>query len=202
VSAAYHDNLRSDYEMFAASIEGADLQMTTKLMVSHTIPVYLLAYNVARAQDAPLLERTFLLRYQASLGFSDPRIGALGEDWERERLIAATIALLKDRIGVTAARRLVVEQGDMDLATIAAALGGGAVTPIAPARLAAFAAEPGDFVLAEYWSGLAGVSGGAGRIAVADVVASLRLPGSRRQPQLLGPAGTTHVVRDGAPPPG
>ena len=199
----YHDNLRSDYELFAASVEGVNLPMVAKLVIHHTVPVYLLAYYVARSQDAPLRERTYLMRYQASLGASDPSIAALGETWERERLIAATIALLKDRVGATGAARLVVEQGEMNLRAMAAALGP-AVLALDGAQWAAFTPAPGDFVLAEYWRGLAHLprdaAPTAGRLAVADLVASLRLPGSRRQSVLIGRAAAIHVVRDGGPP--
>src|SRR5262249_9395699 len=143
------------------------------------------AHHVARGQDNPLLERTFFLRYQASLGFSDPAIAAAGEAWERERLIAATVALLKDRVYVTGATRLVVEQGEMNLAAALEGLRDGmphvSLVAVASERFAGFTPEPGDFMLAEYWGALAtpgtDAARAAGRIAVADVIASLRLPG-------------------------
>jgi glycosyltransferase involved in cell wall biosynthesis len=196
---AYHDQLRSDREMFAASVAGADLTMTSRFVISYTVPLYLMAYEAARRQDRPLVERAFLVRYQASLASADPGFAPLREDWERDRLIAATQALLVDRIRPANPTRLIVEQGAMNLAALLAPLVAGlpdtVVLAVDRAGLGRHAAAAGDYLVAEYWEILAARPPGAvDQVAVGDVVASLRLPGSARQPALRGPAGTAHVV--------
>jgi len=198
----YHDNLRSDWELFAASIDGVDLRTTTMLVVNYTLPVYLFAYGAATNQNMPLFERTFLLRYLASLGNANAEAAARRDIWERNRLIAAMIELLKDRVAVAGVTRLIVERGDMNLPKMLEGLRAGAperaLIEVTAEALRGFAAEPGDFLVAEYWRTLDARTGepasAAGQIAVADLIASLRLPGSSRERVLFGPSGSLHVV--------
>jgi hypothetical protein len=172
------------------------------LVVNYTLPVYLFAYGVATNQNMPLFERTFLLRYLASLGNVNTEAAARRDIWERNRLIAATIELLKDRTAVAGATRLIVERGEMNLPKMLEALRAGApermMVEVTADALRAFAAEPGDFLIAEYWRTLDAravePSSAAGQIAVADLIASLRLPGSSRERVLFGPSGSLHVV--------
>jgi glycosyltransferase involved in cell wall biosynthesis len=199
----YQDGLRADWELFAAAVDGNDLNQSIGLITNMILPPYMLAYGAAAAQDLPLLERTFLMRYLVYTGQHAHAVEAR-EGWERTRLIAAAIALLVERIIVAGARRLIVQRGPMNIAAMSGAIREKiphlAFVEIDADKVGEFQDEAGDFVVVENWAMLerAEVTGRfVGRqIAVGDLVASLRLPGSIRQPLLLGPARSIHVIRD------
>jgi hypothetical protein len=198
----YQDGLRADWESYAAAIEGGDLQQNASLIMSAILPPYLLAQRAAAAKDQPLLERSFLLRYMAYLGHQPDAVQAR-ENWERTRLVAAATALLAERISAAGARRLVVERGPMNIAAMLGAIRAKiptlAIVEFAAGDLGQFDDEAGDFAVVEYWEtfesrGVADRFAGR-QVAVADLVASLRLPGSVGQRLLQGPNGSVHLLR-------
>jgi hypothetical protein len=200
--AAYQDGLRSDWELFAAGLERADYQTTSGLVIASTLRPYLLGVHAAAAGNRALLERTFLLRYLAYLGL-EPDAVAARETWERVRLIPAAVELLAERVSAAGSTRLVVERGPMNvpamLSDAAARLPGVAVVALERDALAGLAPAAGDYLVVEYWATAAGLGLDrfAGRqAAMADLIASLRLPGSARQRLLSGPSGLDHPVAE------
>jgi glycosyltransferase involved in cell wall biosynthesis len=200
--AHYQDGLRADWEAYAAAIAGADGNTSIGLVTNMILAPYLLAHRAAAAQDLPLLERTFLVRYLAYTGH-DAHAVEVREAWERTRLIAAATTLLVARIAGAGARRLIVERGPMNIAAIFDAIREKipnlAIVEIDSDGLDQFKDVADDFVVAECWETLErGEAAGRflGRqLAVADLIASLRLPGSLRQPLLLGPTRSVHMIR-------
>lgn len=194
----YHDFLRSDWELYTASIEPADRAKSLQIVTGMTVPVYRLGELRSRNEDSALAERTFLVRYMAYRSEID------GAGWERTRLIAAVIALLSQRIRVaTDIERLVVERGAMNLADmathIARDLRNLTLLVVDPNEFVRFKAAPGDLLLAEYWETLemgeaANAVDPTRYLAVADMISMLRLPGSPREKLLQGPCGTYHVA--------
>jgi hypothetical protein len=202
-TAEYQDGLRADWELFAGSIDDGSLQTTTGLVLVNSLPIYQLAYQVATQQNLPLVERTFLLRHLAYMARADADAVAQREHWECHRLVAAATALAHQRIFISDATRLVIERGPLNIAAMLAtwhetrpAL---VILELDPDVMRKFVAAPTDFLLAEYWTMFEAVEHpdhAAGRIAMADVIKSLRLPGSTGQRVLLGPAGSAHLLRE------
>ena len=203
---AYQDGLRADWEVYVASMGKVGLAEAMDLVTHRTVPMYPTAQAIARAQDKPLDERTFLLRYLAYTRAFDPDADERIREWERTRLVPAVIAKLADHLEMTPGiSRVVVETGTMQLAVLMAQvqkrLPGLAVITRPTAKFIQSSADDQDFLLAEYWDSLD--ARGARhrddpgrRLAVGDLVASLRIPqGSGASPLLEGPDGSLHFSR-------
>jgi len=202
-TAEYQDGLRADWELFAGSIDDGGLQTTAGLVLVNSLPVYQLAHQVATQQNLPLVERTFLLRHLAYMARTDADAIAQREHWECHRLVAAAIALVQQRVSISGATRLVIERGPLNVAAMFATSREMrpdlAIIELDPDAMRNLAPAPTDFLLAEYWPIIEEIEQSdhaAGRIAVADVIKSLRLPGSSGQRVLLGPAGSAHLLRE------
>lgn len=203
----YHDFLRSDWECYLASIGSVDFAMASEFVAGQTVNIYLAGQEYARQKDRPLAERTFLTRYLAYAAKGNPEgCQTRIDEWERTRLIAAVIALLRDRLELAGpVARLVVERGTLNVPTMIGRLTQiwrtPPVTLVDPGEFVDWPPAEGDFVLAERWQSLqARVTRHAvdpsRHLAIGDLIASLRLPGSRRAPLLTGPEGTLHFCAD------
>jgi glycosyltransferase involved in cell wall biosynthesis len=201
--AEYHDFLRADWEIYLASVGPVDFAMASRFVAGQTVQIYLAGADYARAKDLPLLERTFLLRYLA-YAFRDDEKGSIErvDQWERTRLVAAAVALLQQRLdGAEPVARLVAERGRLNLPAMLTRLAETwrpvPVVLVEPEELVDWADAAGDFVIAEYWRTLEARRARHGvdparHVAMADLIASLRLPGSPRTPLLHGPSGSPH----------
>ncbi|MBV8166271.1 MAG: glycosyltransferase family 2 protein [Alphaproteobacteria bacterium] len=200
----YQEFLRTDWEQFAAASPGAGNFVTlAQFTASRVLPAYLLGQVAAQANDDPMLERSFLVRYLAyAANFPESQASHRIQQWESERLLAAAVVRLRERLRVCAGlARIVIEHGRANLPALwpalAAALPGVDMLALAPDDFQRHTRRPGDFLLAERWDVLAGRAEPAfDQMAMLDLVASLRLPGSPRLPLLRGPTGTDHFCLD------
>lgn len=206
----YLEFLRSDWELFIGMLGEGDFDFTAQLVAGGIVPAYFLGNQLERHFDRPRHERNFLIRYLAYTAKRDSQAAATTvAEWEKKRLIAAAMERLAERLSLCATlKRVVIEQGRLNIDGMWEGLSArfpnvGAV-PLDADRFAAFETEPGDFLLAELWTSLERRADRRpeDRLAVTDLIASLRLPGSRCVPLLLGPGGTPHFSADGAARPG
>lgn len=200
--AWYIEYIRSDWETFVGMLGGGDLDITSKLAAGGVVPLYLMASQVERQFDRPLRERAFLIRFLAHTAEAARQQAADRiAEWENTRLIAATMERLTDRLALCdGLKRVVIEQGRLNILDmwrgLEARFPGVAALPLDAAAFDARIAEPGDFLLAEHWGRLAGRAPMSEQLAVGDIIASLRLPGSAGSPALQGPKGSMHVCLD------
>jgi hypothetical protein len=200
----YHDFIRSDWELYIASIGRLDAAMMGQFVAVRTAPTYVAGQEYAQKLDLPLLERTFLMRHLAyDEGPEATATAAMrAEAWENTRRIAAVAVQLTDRLAAdTDLRRLIVERGRMNIVGMLGDLGekipGVAIIELEIEQLLAFEGQPGGLVLTEYWESLATLGkrphGDPIRhVAVGDIIGRLR-PRVGRPPSILrGPKGTHH----------
>jgi hypothetical protein len=204
----YQEYLRADWEAFAAAAPGAgNIQTVAPFTASRMLPAYLLGLRAAQNADDPLRERSFLVRYLAHAADApESQARQHIEQWETTRLIAAVIVRLAERLRVCRGlARVVLEQGRANLPALWPRLQPRlpGVTPLVldGDALLGFARQPGDFLVAEGWATLERRARDRGeaaidQVAVLDLVASLRLPGSQRVPLLRGPDQTDHFCLD------
>jgi len=203
--AWYHDSLRADWELYVAAMGKVELAQAIDLITNRTVPIYPMAQDCARQSNRPLDERTFLLRYLAYTRAFDPNADAKIRDWERTRLIAAVIVKLIERLDIIPSlKRVIVETGAMNLVAlmrpVLAKFPQAAMVECASADFLQWAAAESDFLLSEYWEALSAraalhADDPARRLAVGDLIASLRIPYSEAAPMLEGPDGSTHRSR-------
>jgi glycosyltransferase involved in cell wall biosynthesis len=195
---------RSDWELFAGILGNGDFSFTAQLAACGTVPLYSVGSQIEAILDRPLSERSFLIRYLAYAAGRD-RQGAAARiaDWEKKRLIAAAMERLAERLSFCSMlKRVIIEQGRLNIGGMWDGLST-RFPDIVALRLdadqfATFATEPGDFLLAEQWASLERRANHRpqDRLAVTDLIRSLRLPGSLRAPLLLGPGGVPHFSMD------
>lgn len=199
----YHDFLRSDAELFVASIGRLEAVQMAHFVAARTIPIYLSGLDYARARNLPLLEHTFLMRYlsyQQAGGDADAEQRA--RTWETERLVAAVGRQLADQLVATPGlRRLVVETGRMNLLEmlddVRGALPELEIASVEPEQIAALAEQTSDLLLVEYWDRITQLEAQGRRlacraIAVADMIGRMRLRVGPSTPMLRGPNGSYH----------
>jgi hypothetical protein len=182
-----------------------ELYQVLNIVTNRTAPMYPQAEEMARVLNKPLEERTFLLRHLAYVRARDPYSEVRIRAWERARLIPAVIARLADRLDMAPGlERVVVEAGEMNIIAmmrhVPAPAAGFTVIERASEAFRQLPAEPGDFLLAEYWETLAAraathADDPVRRLAVGDLIASLRIPHSEAAPELEGPGGALHRSR-------
>ena len=200
----YIEFLRADWELFVGMLDTGDFDFTAKLVAGGVVPAYQLGSQLERHYGRPLHERTFLIRYLAYTAQRDHAAAARTvADWEKRRLVAAAMERLAERLALRhGLARVVIEHGRLNIADMWGGLAdrfpGVGALPLDADAFVAHARAPGDFLLAERWASLERrADRGAGdRLAVTDLVGSLRLPGSARAPLLFGPAGTPHFSAD------
>jgi glycosyltransferase involved in cell wall biosynthesis len=202
--AWYHDFLRSDWELFIASMGSLNASTLAEFVMRRTVPVYMNGVDHARERDLPLLELGFLARLLAyDRGPEEnAKVAAKATEWVSTRLIAAVIAQLTEHLIADAGlRRIVVEIGPMNikgmLDAIVAKLPGVEIVPLALEQLSAVRPETGDLVLTENWETLASIAdrqgwSPAGHVAVGDIIKRLRPRTLPPTPVLYGPGGTAH----------
>ncbi len=202
--AWYLDHNRSDWELFIGMLSKGDFDFTAQLVAGGAVPLYTMAADIERARNRPLHERSFLIRYIAYMeGRQGDVVAQKVAEWESKRLIAATMDRLAERVGFCAdLKRVVIEQNRLNVGGmwdgIAAQFPGVEALRLDADGFVGFARRPGDFLLAETWAALErrGEPSTADAVAVTDLIASLRLPGSKRAPLLFGPDGTPHFSTD------
>ena len=200
----YLEFLRTDWELFVGELGTFAFDEVSRFVASKIVPTYLLAQQAAQHDDRPVHERSFLIRYlayAANLPDSDARHRIA--EWEATRLIAATLERIAERLTLCAGlRRVVIELGRLNIRgmweSLQARFPDIEAVYLDPDGFAVFAQQAGDFLLAESWQALEGRADDrvAERIAVVDMVAGLRVPGSRRAPLLKGPDGSVHFCTD------
>jgi glycosyltransferase involved in cell wall biosynthesis len=203
--AWFHDSLRADWELFCASMGKLELYQVLNMVTNRTVPVYHQAQAYARSQNKPLEERTFLLRHLAYMRGRDWDAEIRIRDWERTRLIATAIVILRDRLDMAPGlKRVIVEAGEMNIMGmmryVLEAAPQVTVVERSSADFSRLPVDDGDFLLAEYWETMAAravshVDDPARRFAVGDLIASLRISDSGAEPLLEGPDGSIHRSR-------
>jgi hypothetical protein len=199
----YHDHLRSDWELYVASIGRLGAAAMAEFVAARTAPVYVAGQDYARERDLPLLERTFLMRHLAYReGDAATGAEARATAWETDRLIAAVIMQLADQLTADPGlRRVFVEQGRMNIVGMLEAvrrrLPDVEIVPVAPEQIAALDHRAGDLLLVEYWETLTELDGRGQttprrRIAVGDLIGRMRLRAGVPSPMLRGPDGSYH----------
>jgi glycosyltransferase involved in cell wall biosynthesis len=200
----YLDFNRSDWELFVGMLSRGDFDFTAQLVAGGAVPLYRMAIDLERQRNRPLHERSFLIRYLAYVeGREGEAVAEKVAEWERTRLIAATMERLAEAVGFCSAlKRVVIEQTRLNIAGIwdgiAERFPRVAALQLDSEAFVAHVQDPGDFLLADNWASLQrrADAGGIDRVAVTDLIASLRVPGSKRVPLLFGPSGAPHFSTD------
>jgi hypothetical protein len=201
----YQEFLRSDWEFYLASMGATPIELVSTIVAMQTMHVYLSGQTHAREKGLPLLERGYMIRNLAYSAHGDPDAArARISEWERTRLIAAVTAHIRERLTLAGSvRRIVAERGTMNLddmlAPLAAPQPGFDIVMVDMQALLLWDAQDGDFMIAEHWDTLQARAATrpadpARELAVADVIASLRLPGSAGDRLLRGPTGSYHML--------
>jgi hypothetical protein len=200
----YLEFLRADWELFIGMLGDGDFDFTAQLVAGGLVPAYSLGAQLERVFGRPQHERSFLIRYIAYTAKRDPQgVATAVAEWEKNRLVAAATERLAERLSFCAdLKRVVIEQGRLNIGQIWDSLRAGFPNvdgvQLDADQFATFKIAPGDFLLAEVWASLTRRADHrpSDGLAVTDLIGSLRLPGSKRAPLLLGPSGTPHFSAD------
>ncbi len=196
----FHEYGRADLELSLGRLlltPGAP-EIVAAFMAERAAYVQQVAVQMAKSLKDPVAEHHYMIRQRAY----GTRWLEGEAKWEEESLIAITLYYVTEQLRGTGRRRVVVEDGLLNLGALLprlrASLPGIGFELMAESEFQALPDAPDLVLLAERWSSfgqsVAGETGQTLRIAWYDVMLLLRLTDPVGPRALLGPDGSAHLV--------